>query len=107
MNFKGRTVDCLRFSIHLSVIFFREILVSGKNNFYRQMYRKLKVIKRSDSSAGEALKFCQKSPLPSSFRLRFTFRRPHSNFTEPPFETCCFISLVFKAWIPYFIAVYT
>ena len=63
-NFESRTrartclIACFRFTIHLSVIFPRKF-IRREENFYRQMYRKLKVIRRSDSRAGEACKFCQ------------------------------------------------
>ena len=51
------------------------------------MYWKLKVIKRSDSRAGEALEFCEKNLLSNNFSLHFIvfskigFSYKHCNFT--------------------------
>ena len=78
--------------------------------FYRQMYWKLKVTKRSDSRAGEALEFCEKKLLSDNFSLHFTvffktdvlrklfdigFSYKHCNFTP----TCLLVKMASKAVI--------
>ena len=54
------------------------------------MYWKLKVIKRSDSRAGEALEFCEKNLLSNNFSLHFIVfskRTFYENYSTPDSHT--------------------